>query len=86
MMDTDPVAEQGTLLVVDDNPNNRDILKRHIERQGFQVRLASNGRQALEMLAQQPYDLVLLDLMMPELDGFEVLQRMKASPTLPPHR
>ena len=82
MMDTDPVAEQGTLLVVDDNPNNRDILKRHIERQGFQVRLASNGRQALEMLAQQLYDLVLLDLMMPELDGFEVLQRMKASPTL----
>ena len=82
MTDTDPIAEQGTLLVVDDNPNNRDILKRHIERQGFQVKLASNGRQALEMLAQQSFDLVLLDLMMPELDGFEVLQRMKASPTL----
>ncbi|MDQ2948762.1 MAG: response regulator, partial [Acidobacteriota bacterium] len=79
---TEPVPEQGTLLVVDDNANNRDILKRHIERQGFRVKLASNGRLALEMLAQQPFDLVLLDLMMPELDGFEVLQRMKASPTL----
>ncbi len=77
-----PGSEQGTLLVVDDNPNNRDILKRHIEKQGFRVMLASNGRLALELLAQHAFDLVLLDLMMPELDGFEVLQRMKASPTL----
>ncbi len=79
---SDSASQQGTLLVVDDNPNNRDILKRHIERQGFRVKLASNGRLALELLEQQPFDLVLLDLMMPELDGFEVLQRMKASPTL----
>lgn len=78
----EPIPEQGTLLVVDDNRNNRDILKRHIERQGFRVMLAANGRLALELLAQHPFDLVLLDLMMPELDGFEVLQRMKASPTL----
>jgi two-component system cell cycle response regulator len=52
-------------------------LKRSLEQQGHTVALAENGRQALEMLASQPFDVVLLDLLMPELDGFQVLERMK---------
>lgn len=75
-------AQATHVLVVDDNPNNRSVLQRHIQTQGHRVTLASNGREALEMMEARAFDLILLDLMMPELDGFEVLQRMKASSTL----
>jgi two-component system cell cycle response regulator len=67
----------GRILVVDDYVINRMQLKRSLEQQGHTVALAENGRQALEMLASQPFDVVLLDLLMPELDGFQVLERMK---------
>jgi signal transduction histidine kinase len=76
-----PKAE-GTLLVVDDIATNRDMLARRLRRQGFDVALASNGRQALELLAVTPFDLVLLDIMMPEIDGFETLRRLKDDPQL----
>jgi two-component system cell cycle response regulator len=67
----------GRILVVDDYVINRMQLKRSLEGQGHTVALAENGRQALEMLASQPFDVVLLDLLMPELDGFQVLEQMK---------
>ena len=70
-------AEGGYLLVVDDDPMNRGILSRHLQRQGHRVAVAENGRQALEMVSTHAFDLVLLDVMMPEMDGYEVLQRMK---------
>ncbi len=70
-------AEGGYLLVVDDDPMNRGILARHLQRQGHQVAVAENGRQALEMVGTHAFDLVLLDVMMPEMDGYEVLQRLK---------
>jgi CheY-like chemotaxis protein/class 3 adenylate cyclase len=79
---TRKAAEQGSILVVDDNEMNRDLLARHLERQGHTVSLAENGRQALEMVGSQAYDLVLLDIMMPEMNGYEVLQRLKSDPTL----
>ena len=65
-------------LVVDDNRLNRLKLSRGLEQQGHQVCLAENGLQALEMLAEESFDLVLLDILMPEMDGHEVLARMKA--------
>src|SRR5439155_1624373 len=68
----------GHLLVVDDNEMNRDMLSRRLEREGYTVSVAENGRQALDLVRVQRFDLVLLDLMMPELDGFAVLERMKA--------
>ncbi len=68
---------RGHLLVVDDDPMNRDTLARHLQRQGHRVTVAENGRQALEMVSTHPFDLVLLDVMMPEMDGYEVLQRLK---------
>jgi signal transduction histidine kinase len=75
-------AEGGLLLVVDDDANNRDVLSRRLERQGHQIVAAANGKDALALLAGQGFDLVLLDLMMPEMDGFEVLRQIKADPAL----
>jgi two-component system, sensor histidine kinase ChiS len=73
---------QGALLVVDDVEANRDVLSRRLERQGYTVSIAVNGRQALEMLRATTFDLVLLDIIMPEMDGYEVLQRLKADEAL----
>jgi serine phosphatase RsbU (regulator of sigma subunit)/FixJ family two-component response regulator len=67
----------GIVLVVDDNEANRDLLARYLGRLGHTVVLAENGRQALERAAQETFDLVLLDIMMPEVNGYEVLQRLK---------
>ncbi len=68
---------RGRLLVADDNKVNRLLLARSLELQGHSVALAGNGREALEMLAREPFDLMLLDIAMPEMDGFEVLERLK---------
>jgi two-component system sensor histidine kinase ChiS len=73
---------QGVLLVVDDVEANRDVLSRRLARQGYTVSIAVNGRQALEMLRATTFDLVLLDIIMPEMDGYEVLQRLKADEAL----
>jgi sigma-B regulation protein RsbU (phosphoserine phosphatase) len=72
----------GNLLVVDDNEMNRDMLSRRLERLGHQVEVATNGRDALAMLETQNFDLVLLDIMMPEMNGYEVLEYLKADKTL----
>lgn len=71
---------RGHILVVDDNRQNRDILARSLFRQKHHFALAAHGRQALEMIASKAFDLVLLDILMPEIDGFEVLARIKADP------
>jgi class 3 adenylate cyclase len=75
-------SDPGRILVVDDNEMNRDILTRRLKRQGHTVGLASNGREALDQLHEEQFDLVLLDILMPELDGFQVLERMKADQKL----
>lgn len=72
----------GSLLVVDDEANNRDVLSRRLTRQGHAVRTALNGREALKMLHESAFDLVLLDIMMPDMDGYEVLGRIKGDPHL----
>ena len=75
-------TEHGSLLVVDDNEMSRDMLSRRLDRQGHMVAGAENGRQALEMIQTNSFDLVLLDVMMPELNGYQVLERLKADDTL----
>jgi signal transduction histidine kinase len=75
-------AVSGKILVVDDNPANQEILSRRLENQGYQIVLADCGSQALEKLSIDSFDLVLLDVMMPDMDGYEVLQRMKADSLL----
>jgi len=67
------------LLIVDDDDRNRDWLGRRLIRSGYHVRPASGGKQALELLASEPIDLVLLDLMMPDMGGLEVLRQIRGS-------
>jgi len=71
------VVQGGTLLVVDDNETNCDLLSRQLERHGYTVTMATSGQQALNLLAAKPYDLILLDIIMPGMSGFEVLQTLK---------
>jgi GAF domain-containing protein/CheY-like chemotaxis protein len=76
-------AADAALLVVDDVDDNRFALTRRLARQGYlNVATAVDGEQALELLGSRPFDLVLLDIMMPKLNGYEVLERMKADERL----
>ena len=72
----------GRLLVVDDNEMNRDLLSRRLRAQGHTVTVATNGREALDALKNGHVDVMLLDIMMPEVNGFEVLEHMKATAML----
>ena len=72
----------GDLLVVDDNRVNRLLLGRALEQLGHTVTFAENGREALASLAKRPVDLVLLDIEMPEMDGYQVLEALAANPRL----
>jgi len=80
--DAATAAPASTILVVDDNELNRDLLSRRLKRDGHTVIVAEHGRAALDRLAEQPFDLVLLDIMMPELTGYEVLEIMKGDAAL----
>jgi two-component system sensor histidine kinase/response regulator len=70
------------ILVVDDDEGNRDVLSRRLQKEGYTVADAGDGSLALQKLAAESFDMVLLDIMMPELDGYEVLRRMKADDLL----
>jgi DNA-binding NtrC family response regulator len=72
----------GAILVVDDDASDRFLLATSLEEQGYVVEAAENGWQALEKLGAQAFDVVLLDLLMPKMDGFQVLERMKADRAL----
>jgi adenylate cyclase len=74
----DPSAASNHILVVDDNVSNRDLLSRRLMREGYRVTAVESGEAALAMTAADSFDLVLLDMMMPGLSGFEVLCRLKA--------
>ena len=70
------------ILVVDDNEMNRDLLSRRLGREGHEVVLAEDGDQALELMRSEPVDMVLLDIMMPGMDGYTVLEHMKSDEKL----
>jgi two-component system, cell cycle response regulator len=67
----------ASILVVDDDPINRMLLSRDLERQGHRVATTEDGRQALAVLRAEPFDVVLLDVLMPELDGYETLAQIE---------
>lgn len=71
--------QSNKILVVDDNAANRDVLERRLTREGRTVVTAASGATALDLLITREFDLILLDLIMPEMSGFEVLRRLKAS-------
>lgn len=72
---------KGHILVVDDNEMNRDMLTRRLSRRGFDVTPSDSGMDALEKIRGHRYHLVLLDIMMPEVDGIEVLEQVRESRT-----
>ncbi len=69
---------RGSLLVVDDEPTIAEVLSRYLERAGYETRIAADGPQALELAGDRRPDLVILDLMLPGLDGLEVMRRLRA--------
>jgi two-component system, OmpR family, alkaline phosphatase synthesis response regulator PhoP len=69
-----------TILVVDDDPNVIRVVEINLTQEGHQVRTAGDGEAALAAVAQERPDLLILDVMMPKLDGFETLKRLKADP------
>ena len=71
---------QGHVMVVDDEEQNRSLLRDPLEARGYAVTEVENGIKALELIAQQPPDVILLDLMMPGMDGFEVCRQLKKNP------
>ncbi|WP_322493994.1 PP2C family protein-serine/threonine phosphatase [Chloroflexus sp.] len=72
----------GRILVIDDSEHNRYLLAHQLHRRGYAVVTAVDGRQGLEFAQQQPFDVILLDLMMPEMDGFTVLDQLKRDPRM----
>lgn len=71
------IEDVGSLLVVDDSELNRKLLKRRLEKCGYHVDIATNGFEALQLFREREFDLVLLDIMMPDIDGLQVLQTLR---------
>jgi DNA-binding response OmpR family regulator len=76
-------AVTGRILVVDDDPTVADVVARYLEREGFAVEQASDGRAAVEMAVSSPPDLIVLDLMLPGMDGLEVCRRLRQASPVP---
>ena len=74
---SDPASDTPTVAVVDDDPRIRALLDDELTDEGFKPSLCASGAELLELLDRQPIDLILLDLMMPEMDGLECLQHLK---------
>src|SRR4051812_24290368 len=72
-----------TILLVDDEDSVRKVLAYPLEREGYAVVQAADGEEALRQFAEQPVDLVVLDIMLPRLDGLEVCKRLRATSTVP---
>ena len=75
-------GDESSLLVVDDNEVNRDLLARRLQRQGHLVTVAEDGFQVRSMMRSKPFDLFLLDIMMPQINGSQVLEHLKADEKL----
>src|SRR5438128_1853675 len=74
------ISMAHTILVVDDDPKVVRVVEINLAQEGYQIRTAADGEEALAAVARERPDLVLLDVMMPRMDGFEALKRLKADP------
>jgi two-component system response regulator ResD len=71
------MESRGSVLVVDDEPTIREVVSRYLERAGYETRVAGDGPSALQAVAERPPDLIVLDLMLPGIDGLEVMRRVR---------
>ena len=76
------MAESGTILIVDDSAGGREALQGALTNRGYDLVFAASGPEALQLASRRVPDLVLLDVMMPEMDGFEVCRRLRGDPKL----
>ena len=72
----------GSILVIEDDPRSIKLMELILDAYGYQAVIAKNGEEGLVAAKSQPFDLILLDLMLPEVDGFEVLRQLEADPAL----
>ena len=72
------MSEKKTILIVDDEPDFCSIVQGQLEKEGFEVEIAYNGIEGLEKVRANPPDAIVLDVMMPEMDGYEVCRKLKA--------
>ncbi len=72
-----------TILIIDDEPNIIELARLYLEREGFKVIYAGRGREGLDLIVASPPNLVILDVMLPDIDGFEVLKRLRKSSKVP---
>ncbi len=77
------IVVRGRILVVDDNQDNVEIIATRLRFRGYEIDEASNGKQALALIRHSPPDLILLDVMLPDIDGYEISRRIKGDETLP---
>lgn len=75
-------AKKDTVLVVDDEANNRLLLKTYLTSAGYQIRLARNGEEAFQILRNEAPDIIILDILLPDMNGYEVCQRIKSNKSL----
>jgi two-component system cell cycle response regulator DivK len=68
------------ILLVEDNEMNRDMLSRRLERKGFEIAMAVDGKEGVEMAKAGAYDLILMDMSLPEIDGWEATRQLRAAP------
>src|SRR6266511_5986496 len=78
-----PRASKSRILVVDDEPALRRLLRAYLDKEGFEVLEAASGQQALALFRSGDVDLAVIDVMLPELDGFEVVRRIRARSSVP---
>jgi two-component system alkaline phosphatase synthesis response regulator PhoP len=78
--ETTKTTSKRTIVVVDDDQDIRMILRANLEDEGYEVMEAAGGREALEVITSNDPDLVVLDIMMPEVDGYDVLQELRSKP------
>jgi len=69
------------ILLVEDNEMNRDMLSRRLARKGFEVAIAVDGRQGVEMAQAAAYDVILMDMSLPEIDGWDATRQLRAAPS-----
>src|SRR5690349_24433353 len=81
--ETPTVLKQATIVIAEDDPRMLKLVRRTLELEGYRVLAASDGRQALELALGPSVDLVLLDVMMPEMDGFTVAQKIRTASAVP---